>query len=360
MGLDPRQRPAPGRDPAPSETTQAHFRRRLARLRGEDALLSWLRGRLDRPLIGDDAAVLPRPGPFAVTVDSQIAGVHFPADLDSAAVARRLLAVNLSDLAAMGAEPAFAFLALAAPPGFDHKRFFRALLAACARYRLRLAGGDLATSPAAGAIATMTLLGTKAAKARWLRRGGAEPGHVLWLGGTVGESAAGRLLIGGGARLVGRRIVLPALPSAWSHPPGLAAVARRAVRRHLLPAPQLELGRWLGGAGAGGAIDVSDGLARDLHRLCRESSAGAEVSAEALPLPERFAPLCAGLGVDPRELALGGGEDYVLLFTLPPGVTPAPRFACHRIGTITRGRRILLRRGGRRDDLPALGWDHFG
>src|ERR1700709_805908 len=100
----------------------------------------WLRRRLRRQpggaLIGDDAAVLPGAGPFAVTVDHQIAGVHFPPALDPARVARRLLAVNLSDLAAMGATPAYAFLALAAPAGFDHPRFFTALLAACRRHQL--------------------------------------------------------------------------------------------------------------------------------------------------------------------------------------------------------------------------------
>src|SRR5699024_2590314 len=131
---------------------------------------------------------------------------------DPALLARRLLAVNLSDLAAMGAHPAYAFLALSAPSGFDHRRFFRALLAGCRRTSLRLAGGDLAASP--HVVATLTLLGTKPPRSRWLRRAGALPGHDLWLGGTVGESAAGRLLIERGAR---------------SHlPQTLRAAARRA------------------------------------------------------------------------------------------------------------------------------------
>jgi thiamine-monophosphate kinase len=328
---------------------------------GEDRLLRWLRARLDAPLIGDDAAVLPAGGPFAVTVDSQIAGVHFTSDLDPALLARRLLAVNLSDLAAMGALPAYGFLALATPPGFDHRRFFRAFLHASRQSSLCLAGGDLAASP--HTVATLTLLGTKPPRGRWVRRAGAVPGHALWLGGTVGESAAGRRLIERGARLgSGRTITLPGglLDSA---PPLLLRAARRAVRRHLLPTPQIELGTWLGRQREGAAIDVSDGVARDLHRLCRESRAGKEIGAvidaESLPCAVRFRDLCAVLGADPLALALAGGEDYVLLFTLPSKIVPPARFSCRRIGGVTSTGSIVLRQSGAERPLPPLGWDHL-
>jgi thiamine-monophosphate kinase len=353
-------------------------------LDGEDRLLRWLRRRLDRPLIGDDAAVLPATGPFAVTVDSQIAGVHFVPGLDAAVLAERLLAVNLSDLAAMGAIPSYAFLALTAAPDFDHRRFFRALLAACARHRLRLAGGDLSRSPAAGAAgatgaagsvaspapigspasagvlaATLTLIGRRRPGSRWLRRGGAAPGHRLWLGGTAGESAAGRLLIGAGARLAAGRVALPAGWAGWEKRRRLAAAARRAVRRHLLPQPQLALGQWLARQPAAAAIDVSDGVGRDLHRLCGESGVGARVEPDQLPLAAGFTALCVALGVTPVELALGGGEDYVLLFTLPEDVVPPTRFGCRAIGRITASRRVSLITGGALCDLPAIGWDHL-
>lgn len=320
---------------------------------GEDQLVGWLRTHSGTALIGDDAAVLPAGGPFAVTVDSQIAGVHFTPDLDPAVLARRLLAVNLSDLAAMGALPAYAFLALSAAPGFDHRRFFRALLAACQKASLRLAGGDLAASP--HTVATLTLLGTKPPEARWLLRSGAAAGHGLWLGGTVGEPAAGGLLIARGARLHGVRSIdlPPEIPKALHVP------ARRAVRRHLLPAAQLDLGLWLGRQPEGAALDVSDGVARDLHRLCRESGVGAMIEAEDLPFADRFQRLCLSLGTDPWELALGGGEDYVLLFTLPPGIAPPARFGCRKIGRITREKRIRLRQAGAVRPLAALGWDHL-
>lgn len=313
----------------------------------EDRLIDWLRRRLSQQpggsLIGDDAAILPAGGPFVITVDHQIAGVHFPPGLDPAAVARRLLAVNLSDLAAMGAAPAHAFLALAAPPGFDHRRFFTALLAACRRHGLSLAGGDLARHPDR-LTASLTLFGTKPEAARWLERSGARPGHALWLGGTIGESAAGRMLIERGEL----KEVFPSLQTAM----------RRAIRRHLEPRPQLALGQWLGAQTEGAAMDVSDGLARDLHRLCRASGAGAEIDAGALPFADHFTKLCAAIGADPLALALGGGEDYVLLFTLPEGIAPRDKQA-RRIGTITKGSEVALLREGSRSPLPDLGWDHL-
>ena len=341
-------------------------------LQGEDRLLRWLRRQLDRPpqlhgvartpappLLGDDAAILPARGPFAVTVDSQIAGVHFVPGLDAAVIAERLLAVNLSDLAAMGATPEYAFLALTAPPELDHRRFFRALLAACARHRMRLAGGDLSRAGST-LVATLTVLGGHRRGARWLRRSGASPGHLLWLGGTIGESAAGRLLMGAGARFASGRVALPAGWASRENPRPLAAAARRAVRRHLLPGPQLALGQWLSRQTAGGAIDVSDGVARDLHRMCGESGVGARIEAAELPFAAGFRSLCAALAVEPDELALGGGEDYVLLFTLPAGIEPPARFGCRRIGAITSRRRLALIAHGTAAELPPAGWDHLG
>jgi thiamine-monophosphate kinase len=344
-------------------------------VRGEDRLTAWLRRRLGpESLIGDDAAALPaaslmaRGGAVvAATVDQQIEGVHFPPGLDPAVVARRLLAVNLSDLAAVGAEPAYALLVLAAAPGFDHRRFLGALAAACARHGTVLAGGDLAALPAPGAsggpglTAGLTLIGRLPPGGAWLARGAARPGDALWVGGTLGESAAGRHLLARGARLAGRRVELPA---ALGLAGGLAAAARRAIRRHLAPAPQLALGHALGRLATANpghppaAIDVSDGLARDLGRLCRESNAGAEVDLPALPLAPRAGALAARLGLDPLDLALGGGEDYVLLFTLPEGAEP-PLPGATRIGRVTAGRGLTATGHGPPRPLAESGWDHL-
>lgn len=335
-------------------------------LAGEDRLLAWLRDRLaarrpagsPAPLVGDDAAVLPAGGPWAVTIDSQIAGVHVPPDLAPATLARRLVAVNLSDLAATAARPAYGFLALAAPAGFDHRRFFDAFLAACRGAGIELAGGDLARAPEV--TGTLALLGRRPRGGRFLSRRGARPGDRLWLGGTVGESAAGQLLVARGARLSGTRATLPETLEITGWPRQARTAAARAVARHLAPTPQLELGLWLGRRRAAvGAMDVSDGLARDLPRLCRASGVGAVVDAGALPLAPSFPALCERLGRDPLALALGGGEDYVLLFTLPAGMAPPARFGCAAVGTITRERELGIERDGIRRPLPDLGWDHL-
>ncbi len=255
----------------------------------------------------------------------------------------------------MGASPAFAFLALSAPPGFEHRRFFEALVAACDRHGLELAGGDLARN--VQVAATLTLLGRKPRAGRWLRRGGARAGEGVWLGGTVGESAAGLILLQRGAALKGRSIELP---DELGLPAALRAAARRAVRRHLEPRPQLDLGRWLGASRAGAAIDVSDGLARDLHRLCAQSRVGAEIQLDRLPISQHLPALAEAIGHDWRQLALAGGEDYVLLFTLPRGSRPPARYGCARIGTVEDEEAgVHLVEDGERKPLPPAGWDHL-
>lgn len=326
---------------------------------GEDALLRWLRSRLPRggARLGDDTARLPAQGPLAVTVDQQIAAVHFPAELDGETIGRRLLAVNLSDLAASGARPRWALLALTLPDGYDAKPLLRGLLAACRTHGVELAGGDLARGPRLAA--SLTLAGSVEPGGATLARDRARPGHALWLGGTVGESGLGRELLVRGARWTGRRAELP----AGLVPAPLAAAARRAVARHLRPAPQLGLGHALARRrDAGAAIDLSDGLALDLGRLAAASGVGAELDLAALrgALAPRFEALAAALDLSPVGLALGGGEDYVLLFTLPPAAAPPPGHGAVRVGTVNRGRRLTLRDpAGRHHPLPRLGWDHL-
>lgn len=321
----------------------------------EDRLLTWLRRRLGPGhRLGDDVAFLDGPGALAVTLDHQIEGVHFLPHVPPEVVARRLAAVNLSDLAASGAEPWLAFLALAAPDGFPHRRFLASLLAELGRHRVELAGGDLASAPRL--TCSLTLVGRKRRGGRWIRRSGLRPGHRLWLGGTVGESLAGRELVRRGAGWERGHATLPAgLPL----PAELAPAARRAVRRHLLPAPQLALGAWLGRRRAGGALDVSDGLSRDLHRLCRASGVGAQLDLAALPQPSTTRRLLERLGLDPTAAALGGGEDYVLLFSLPERTAPPVGFGCRPIGRVTGGRRVTLVTEGRERPLAEAGWDHL-
>jgi len=328
---------------------------RLAAPSGEDRLLDWLRRRSPAAatdLLGDDAALLAED--LAVTVDHQIEGVHFARGLDPAWVGSRLLAVSLSDLAAVGALPRYAFLALASPPEADRRRLFDGLLRACRRYGVALAGGDLATSTTLHL--SLTLVGSRPPRARWLRRDRARPGDRLWVGGDLGGSAAGQLLLATGGTVAHRRF---RLPPGWRAAKEVNTAARLAMRRHLSPQPQLELGQWLGRRRRAAALDISDGLALDLARLCRASGVGAVLRPATIPHSPGLAALSCRLERSIDDLVLHGGEDYVLLFTLPPRLRPPSQFDCQVIGEIQAGRTLLREDGGRLSPLLVRGWDHL-
>jgi thiamine-monophosphate kinase len=323
----------------------------------EDRLLTAFRRRPGTELLGDDTAhlVLPAGQDWVVTTDAQIAGVHFPADLDAAVVARRLLAVNLSDLAAAGATPSHALLALTTPAGRSPRRFLDAFLDACRIAGVTLAGGDLARGPVLHG--TATLFGSVPATGPFASRAGGRPGDVLWVGGSLGESGSGRLALTAGAHLAGDHVVLPANLRVT---PELAAAARAAVRRHLAPTPQLDLGIWLRETGRAAVMDLSDGLARDLPRLATRSGCGAEIDEAELPRSAGFADLAHALNADPVALAFEGGEDYVLLFSLPEEIPPPSRFGARPVGRLTAGDELcVVSRKGKRRPWPAGGWDHL-
>lgn len=326
---------------------------------GEDRLTAWLAnlaGSGDR--IGDDAALLEVGGrKLALSVDSQRANVHVPSDLDPAAAARRLLAICLSDLAATGAEPRWALLALAVDDEKSARRFLAALVRRGRRYGIELIGGDTARPSSPGQLdASLTVIGEVPPGSHPLTRGAARAGDEFWVGGALGESALGLELVSRGARIVGRKARLPD-----GLPPDLARTASRVVRRHLEPRPQLELGLILGRRSpSGAAIDISDGLAVDAGRLCRASGVGCVFEEAAIAPRTDAGRLAAHLGLDPLDLVLGGGEDYVLLFTLPANATFSHP-GCRRIGHITsRPGMSLLRRDGSLDPLSPEGWDHLG
>ena len=299
--------------------------------------------------MGDDAAFLPG-GSMAVTVDQQIQGVHFPEGLTPVTIGRRLVRVNVSDVSAIGGQPSFGFLALAAPPEYPVEELLFSVEDALASHGARLAGGDLAVSDRL--TAGLTLLARRQPRGRWLMRSTAAAGDRLWLGGTVGTSALGCVLLQRGATFDGRRVSLPPTLGTRS-----AAAARRAVVRHLRPPDQLELGAWLSRRRRVAAIDVSDGLLLDLDRLCRASGVGALVEAARLPLDTGFSACASRIGIDPLDLALTGGEDYVLLFTLPSKIRPPKKFNAIPIGEIRSTPGLDLRGA----PIPhRLGWDHFG
>jgi len=303
---------------------------RIARIAGRPAGRGVVLG------IGDDAAIVrPRRGEdLAVTTDALVEGVHFRFATQSArTIGARALAVNLSDLAAMGARPLGAVLALAAPAALPLRTaldLVRGLVALGRRTACPLVGGNV--SRAGETSLTVTALGA-VARGRALLRSSARPGDRILVTGTLGGAAL-----------------------------ALARAERGGAGIRVVPEPRLGAGRILARTRGGGAcIDVSDGLLADLGHVLEASGVGAELDARRLPAPRRFAAACARARLDPWELQLMGGEDYELLFTIRPAGPTASvlarrlRVAVTEIGTVTR--RGLRLRGAR---APARsGWRHF-
>ncbi len=308
--------------------------------------------------IGDDCAVLDLDGEHSllVTTDLLVERVHFLREVITPwQLGWKAMAVNISDVAAMGGEPRAAFVAGGLAPGMD-RAYLEAMrdgLLACARkYGVDLLGGDTSRS-ARDALLCITLLGV-APREQVVLRSGASPGDRIYLGGPVGRSAAGLWLLLDGAPLAER--VSPAL-------------RRELFRAHLEPKPQVALGRWLAEHGLASAmIDVSDGLLQDLDHVCQASGVGARIVAEALPVGDAMVEMHGLLQQgDPYSWPLSGGEDYVLLFTVPAererGLLGAARRALGLdlvpCGHIESEPGLRLQRDGETSEVEAKGWDHF-
>jgi thiamine-monophosphate kinase len=273
---------------------------------------------------GDDAAVLP-PSKLStvVTSDAVVEGVHFTRPAFTLAdIGHKALAVNLSDLAAMGAQPTWWLCALAVPPRFskaDARQLARGMAPLARAHGLQLIGGNVSGSPVLSV--TLTLAGQTA---RPLLRSGARPGDWLYVAGTLGEAAAG---------------------FAQLSRQGSAADAR-LVRRQKRPTPLVEVAR-AAAPYVHAASDVSDGLLQDLAHLCTASQVGVALEGAALkPSPALFR---AAGRVEAQRLQLEGGEDYALLFAVPPKAEAAFRRALRgsreplqRLGRFTRQRGLTL------------------
>jgi thiamine-monophosphate kinase len=294
--------------------------------------------------VGDDAALLriPPGQQLAVTQDTLVEGVHFFAGSDPTGLGHKALAVNLSDLAAMGAEPAWVTLALTLPTADPAwLEAFAAGFCALARATgVRLVGGDTTRGPLALSVTALGLLPGDQA----LRRSGAHPGDLVYVSGTLGDTGLALELLS-----QDREAKLP-----------------RALRERLeRPLPRLTLGLALR-ALASAAIDVSDGLAADLGHILAGSGVGAVVRLADLPLSP-FLGAHLAQGGDPL-LPLTAGDDYELCFTLPPGRRPdlealSPRMDCPLtcIGHIEAAPGLrVLGRDGRPLALSRGGYDHFG
>ncbi|AMN47515.1 hypothetical protein ACG33_10475 [Steroidobacter denitrificans] len=315
--------------------------------------------------IGDDAAVLDiAPGhKLVVAMDTIVEGVHFLPGTSAADIGYRALAVNLSDLAAMGAKPAWMTLSVSLPEADEGwlEGFSAGLFELAQRHAVALVGGDTVRGPR---VVTVQVAGWVEADG-WLSRAGACPGDLLMLSGVPGEAAGG--LAAMQQRLEGE-------------------AAARLQQRFLRPVPRIALGRLLRGI-ASAAMDVSDGVLADLRKLCAASACAAYVDVDALPRStalETLFPPDACL-----RHALAGGDDYELLFTVPASrlaaleaaLAAVPAAAAssagetlpqvRRIGVMCAGQGVQCLRQGqpfelpssgdqrRQDDRPQGGYDHF-
>ena len=302
--------------------------------------------------IGDDAAILRLPGraDWVVSCDAFLEGVHFLAGVHPAESAGyKALARATSDLAAMGATPRFFLLSLALPAQrtgawLDH--LLVGMKRAARHLGLQLVGGDTSRYPLV--VINITVLG-EIERGRALLRSGACPGDLIYVSGRLGRAQLG----------------LEMLRRGLARKPGV----RRAMQTHLYPRIRIALGRWLAERDIGSAMmDISDGLSTDLARLCEASEAGARIIAQRVPqaiLPRLPAGLSRLPAFDPLEMALHGGDDYELLFTVPQRCVRRLRAApgaseLHCLGEITRKKQIVLvEANGKERPLESRGWDPF-
>ena len=318
---------------------------------GERALIDRITSRLSMPSWvvvgpGDDAAVIePGRGTLDVlTTDVQVEGVHFdrrfvPPD----AIGHRALAVNLSDLAAMGAEPRLALLSLVLPDSLEVAvvdGMLDGLLALARRHRVTLVGGNISRSPGP-LVVDVTASGT-VRRRRVLTRAGARPGDEVYVTGSIGDGLVGLRSLQAGASV-------------------------SAAQRYLRPEPRVRAGMVLSRTRAASAcIDLSDGLADGLRQIAEASEVGIELDADALPLSDEVRRWHEEARHDPVAAVLGGGDDYELLFTSRPVHHGRLRQARRsvgelpitRIGVVTRGRGAVLRTADGVRPMPG-GFEHF-
>ncbi|HVF88841.1 MAG TPA: thiamine-phosphate kinase [Blastocatellia bacterium] len=335
---------------------------------GEFQIISKIRARVrpgERVIVGvgDDAAVIRHEGAtdLLACCDLMIEGVHFRLDwMPRHLVGRKALAVTLSDVAAMGGVPRFALVSIALPGAGSTEladEVMRGIIEMAEASGVSIIGGDTSGSP--GALFIDTSVIGECGRGRAVTRGGARPGDRVFVTGSLGASMLGLTLLQHGHRLdqFTKDEVSPSHPN----------MVLKALLKHLSPGPRLKEGRLIGEASIATAmIDVSDGLSGDLSHILEESRCGAVIEAGALPIAECVKTLAAaGMKIDPLGLALHGGEEYELVFTVP-------REECGRmlelsksfdepvtmIGEIVERRGLYLNRDGALEVVAPSSYEH--
>jgi thiamine-monophosphate kinase len=326
---------------------------------GERELIAELAGIFGSPPrqvicgIGDDTAVFrPEDGYNLLwTIDSLIEGVHFDLHYTPLRLlGRKALAVNLSDIAAMGGEPQYALLALGWPPERNLPgalELARGMQEMAREYGAVLIGGDTVAAPQ-GLMLSLTVLG-RVRPSELLRRDQARVGDLIYVTGPLGQAAAG-------LEILRRSLELPEetkkpLLQAFLDPRPEVAAGRLLARNHL----------------ATSLIDLSDGVASDLYQICLRSQVGAVLEAESVPITPAVREVAAKTGKDPLNLALQGGEDYALLFTGSPNKRPEMRRCFTQanltepwcVGKIVSGSGVRLRTATGEVEISGTGFDHF-
>jgi thiamine-monophosphate kinase len=310
--------------------------------------------------IGDDCALLD-PGSqelLLATCDSQVEGIHFTLHTSAPVeIGRKALAINLSDIAAMGGAPRYALISLHIPPDCSQETLdgiYSGLRTEAARFNTLIVGGNISGSGAGAPLAVdITLLGS-VERGHALTRAGARCGDTIFVSGWLGDSAAGL-----------HTLLHPAL-----HYPREAC--ERLRTRHRVPTPRVAEGRLLSRLGPNiitALIDISDGLSGDLGHICERSGVGARIDVARLPISPELRTIAASVGHDPLAWVLHGGEDYELLFTVAQGCeasviaafeeqSQTPITAIGQVTTAQEGLRLCWP-DGREEVLSARSWDHL-
>ena len=315
--------------------------------RGEFGFIELIKEKFDVPAgmrgIGDDCAIIPGSDDDLIySTDMLIEGVHFLRDATSPEdIGWKSLAVNLSDIAAMGGTPVATFLSIALPKdaqGEWVERFIDGYAELSEKFNSPLLGGDTTSSLRDIAINVGVLGRIPVGKS--IKRSGAVQGHCIYVTGNLGDSAGG----------------LQSVLNGWEKTQEVECL----YRCHMKPVPRIEVGQALLKTGlVSSMMDISDGLASDLRHILKASGTGAEVHLDRIPISENLKYACAKYALDPFVLAVGGGEDYELLFTAPAGIEDILDFPVYQIGEIVSGESLTWIKDGHAVNYEYKGFNHF-